>query len=133
MLCFAPVLNSLPAMAGDGGKDSQSIEVDNISVCNWLCLDDVLGSFYSWSIYGCAGSVEWNFLNVFADVTNTTLFHALYPGIHTDKLFINNNTTFSKLVATHDIIGMEEMFIPYSNGTLTSCLSSIIRLVPTLQ
>ena len=35
------------------------------SICTWVCIDDVLGSFLSWSKYSSSGSVEWNIINVF--------------------------------------------------------------------
>ena len=43
----------------------------------WLCINDVVGSFTTWSRPGENGSIEWEIINIFVSDTATTLFELI--------------------------------------------------------
>ena len=59
LICHAPPVqlhNSLE----DKDKEtiSAGLDIADNSICNWICINDTVGEFCSWSIYGESGSIE---------------------------------------------------------------------------
>ena len=55
-------------------------------VFNWLCIDDVTGSFTSWSISGNYGAINWQFNNIYIRQSTTALLPILFPERPISKL-----------------------------------------------
>ena len=78
-------------------------------VVNWLCIDDVCGSFLHWSISDDCGTIDWKFSNTFTCRSTAILFQILFP-----------NHTITQIGDTLrlNFAGMDAMFIPYHCGAL---------------
>ena len=97
------------------------------TICTWVCVDDVLGLFLSWSKYGNYGLIEWNIVNIFSSVEKSHFFTTLHKNaafnIH------DNCDIFSQLSLVDSIYRMYALFIPYSSGSLPPWMTTVINCI----
>lgn len=78
LLCHTPPENKLLHIEGDRELSSKIVQIANSCICSWLCIDDVCGSFQSWSNFGDSGSVGWDIVNLFTTHDTSLLFKILH-------------------------------------------------------
>ena len=99
---------------------SASLDIADKSIYNWICVDDTVGAFRSWSIYGESGSIEWYFETVFTSTDTVVLFKRVYPSVDIQILDLLHIDSFTDTLSMSSFHGIDAMFIPYKNGSATT-------------
>ena len=99
----------------------------------WLCINDVAGSFTTWSRSEDSGSVEWDVRNMFVSDVASSLFHHLHPTIAFVVASSLSTTITSMMTPDFDPSGMDSMFIPSVNGNLVSWLLEMLTCISVIS
>ena len=84
----------------------------NVSV-DWLCINEITGSFLSWYKLVNCGSISWTYLNIFTGKLTSTLFKLPFPK---ENIIITNNVVSSMngpRFNMMNISGLDSMSTPY--------------------
>ena len=120
-LCHTPPIYNLTLpIEGDGSTLSTTIKLTSGSICNWICLDDVCGSFCSWSKYGHSSSVQWNFIKFFTTENTTQLFRTLHLAAPVHVIHEVFDGKFMDFINSKHIYGVGAIIIPYTCSALPS-------------
>ena len=132
LLCDIPLNNGSMHIEGDGELSSKTVQIVNSRICSWLCIDDVCGSFQSWSEFGDSGSVVWDIVNLFTAYDASALFKILHKNICVTIMGSMGAVSILNYIGDNNLYGMDAMFIPYRSGAVAVWLSHAISVVSIL-
>ena len=111
--------------------DNVSIKITSLAsgiVANWLCVDDVCGSFLSWTNYASCGGIKWQIHSAFYSHDNASIFSLIFPE---HKILMT--TVIDSMLHHIDFMGMDAIFIPYQCGSMMDWLSQTVPLITVLD
>ena len=129
-----PPLSSVPIMLHSstsmnmkqttvGPLTNKSAKMKNATayhIVDWLCIDDVCGSFIHWSVSDECGTIYWKFSNTFTCKSTAVLFPILFPYHAITQISDTPKLSFA---------GLDAMFIPYQCGPLTEWLFRLVGII----
>ena len=107
---------------------SRASEVAETLVVRCLVIDDVAGSFLSWSRHECHGCLSWEVRHMFSEKPLTPIFAALFPDEVTETLPLHQSSTLLTNTQEEDIHIVDICFIPDTNGCIFDWVSEIVRM-----
>ena len=122
LLTIAPSGCVNTCIEGNGISPSPTLLVADSTICTWVCVNDILVSFISWSLYGDSESVDWNIVNYCTCNADAALFKILHPGAKSYILSSFTDDNISHFMHTVHIYGWDSVFIPYRTGNITTWL-----------
>ena len=95
----------------------------------WLCINDDVGSFTTWSRAGDSGSIEWEVMNIFVSDISASLFALIYPSMKytITQALVQTITSLMKTNVYRS--GMDSMFISFVHGSFISWLLDMLNCI----
>jgi hypothetical protein len=64
---------------GQQGTTMRALEIPNVSIVNWLCIDDITGATNAWVVNQTNASLTWNVSHTFSTRRLSRLFEQIHP------------------------------------------------------
>lgn len=91
----------------------------------WLCINDVVDAFTTWSCSEDSGFIEWDVHNIFVSEVASALFQLIHPKLTFTLAPVLAKKITSLMTLDFDPSGMDSMFIPSVHDNLVSWLLDI--------
>ena len=142
-LCSVPVMLYDSATISPSVEDSTSVLAYEQDVCQaicedlcvtWLCINDVGGSFHSWTLTEMTSSMTWVSENIYSSTQLSTIFAMLYPNIQYKIVEdLKSLLTLHPGIWQSQVVGLDSMFVPYLCGSVAEWLLDMISLLSCLS
>lgn len=99
----------------------------------WLCINDVVGSFTTWSRTGDSMLIKWEVKNIFVADVASSLFQLIYPSIKYTTTSALVPTCTSLMSTEFHPFGMDSMFILFVHGSFVSWLLDMLKCISIIS
>ena len=96
-------------------------------VVDWLCIDDICGTFTSYAPSTSCNSIHWNYIYWLTSSSNSKLFQLLFPSINILSLSVFNADT-----PQVNFRGMDSMYISHHCGIVADWNVTMMDIINEL-